>query len=202
MSGILGFGLPVIATPIMLFAMSLPKVIAVLFLPIVIANIQQMWLSRKHWKIVKVFWPLIFISTLFMLMLSTQIIVLNGHILATAIGIFILSHALLSIYPLTNFKTFDPSQQSLQKLILPAGMLSGILGGLTSMYSFPSLQLFLSMRVAKNDLTFLLGVFLSLGYVTIWLGIGSAGFPVDESLTLSMLMLVPTILGQQIGDRI
>ena len=103
--GILGFGLPVIATPIMLFAMSLPKVIAVLFLPIVIANIQQMWLSRKHWKIVKVFWPLIFISTLFMLMLSTQIIVLNGHILATAIGIFILSHALLSIYPLTNFKT-------------------------------------------------------------------------------------------------
>ena len=78
--------------------------------------------------------------------------------------------------------------------------MTGILGALTSMYSFPSLQLFLSMRIAKDDLAFLLGVFLSLGYVAIWLGIRQAGFPVGNSMALSLLMLLPAILSQQLGD--
>ena len=51
--GALGFGLPLIATPIMLFVMTLPEIVAVLALPILIANIQQMWLNRAHWRVMK-----------------------------------------------------------------------------------------------------------------------------------------------------
>ena len=49
--GTLGFGLPLIATPIMLFVLPLPEIVAILALPITIANIQQIWLNRKQWKI-------------------------------------------------------------------------------------------------------------------------------------------------------
>ena len=51
--GALGFGLPLIATPIMLFVLPLPEIVAILALPITIANIQQIWLNRKQWQILK-----------------------------------------------------------------------------------------------------------------------------------------------------
>jgi hypothetical protein len=81
--------------------------------------------------------------------------------------------------------------KTMNHLIIPAGIASGILGSLTAMYSFPSLQLFMMMRIKKDDLAMLLGVFLSLGYVALWLGISHAGFPVGDNLLLSALMLIP-----------
>jgi hypothetical protein len=45
--GALGFGLPLIATPIMLFVLPLPEIVAILALPITIANIQQIWLKPE-----------------------------------------------------------------------------------------------------------------------------------------------------------
>ena len=198
--GALGFGLPLIATPIMLFVMTLPEIVAVLALPILIANIQQMWLNRAHWRVMKKFWPLVTAATLIMLTGSTLMVTLDGHILTTIIGTFIALHATLALFPIKLINTAPLPISTLNRLIIPAGMMSGILGALTSMYSFPSLQLFLSMRIAKDDLAFLLGVFLSLGYVAIWLGIREAGFPVGDSSVLSLLMLLPAILSHQLGD--
>ena len=39
--GALGFGLPLIATPIMMFVLPLPEIVAILVLPIAIANLYQ-----------------------------------------------------------------------------------------------------------------------------------------------------------------
>lgn len=198
--GALGFGLPLIATPIMLFVMSLPETVSVLALPITIANLQQIWLNRKHWRIIKQFWPLVTLSSLIMLTCSTIMVAIDGHILAIMIGMMISTHAVLSIFPLRRINTSEVPQTTWQKLIIPAGIVSGILGSLTSIYSFPSLQLFMSMRIKKDDLAFLLGVFLSLGYIAIWIGIRHAGFPVGDSLALSFAMMVPAIIGQKAGD--
>ena len=62
--GALGFGLPLIATPIMMFVLPLPEIVAILVLPIAIANLYQIWLNRAHWRILQKFWPLIAASTL------------------------------------------------------------------------------------------------------------------------------------------
>jgi len=102
--------------------------------------------------------------------------------------------------PIRALNTQNIAPERLRKLIIPAGLISGILGSLTSMYSFPSLQLFLTMRLDKNDLAFLLGVFLSLGFVALWLGIRHAGFPVGDNLTLSLLMIIPALIAQKAGD--
>jgi uncharacterized membrane protein YfcA len=199
--GALGFGLPLIATPLMLFVMPLPEIISVLALPITAANIQQIWLNRAHWRILKQFWPLVVTSSLIMLTGSALMVSIDGHILAILIGTMISTHALLSIFPIWRFNLSGVAPHIWHRLIIPAGIVSGVLGSLTSIYSFPSLQLFMSMRIGKNDLAFLLGVFLALGYIAIWFGIRHAGFPVGDGLTLSLTMMVPAIIGQQIGDR-
>ena len=197
--GALGFGLPLIATPIMLFVLPLPEIVAILALPITIANIQQTWLNRKQWKILQQFWPLVTTSTLIMLIGAPMMVAIDSRLLGILIGLMIALHAILSNFPLRQFQNRSFAPRTMNRLIIPAGIASGILGSLTTIYSFPSLQLFMMMRIKKDDLAMLLGVFLSLGYVALWLGISHAGFPVADNLLLSALMLIPAMAGQQAG---
>ena len=60
----------------------------------------------------------------------------------------------------------------------------------------------LMMRVNKDDLNLLLGAFLSLGYIALWIGIMKTGFPVGNNLTLSALMMIPAVAGQQAGHMV
>ena len=197
--GALGFGLPLIATPIMMFVLPLPEIVAILVLPIAIANLYQIWLNRAHWRILQKFWPLIAASTLIMLIGAPIMVFLDGNFLGILIGLMIFLHALLSGLPLSLLQAPSLNPGTMQKMIVPAGVVSGLLGSLTSMYSFPSLQLMLMMRVPKDDLNLLLGAFLSLGYIALWIGILKTGFPVGNNLTLSSLMMFPAVAGQQVG---
>lgn len=124
---------------------------------------------------------------------------LDGNFLGILIGLMIFLHALLSGLPLSLLQAPSLNPGTMQKMIVPAGVVSGLLGSLTSMYSFPSLQLMLMMRVPKDDLNLLLGAFLSLGYIALWIGILKTGFPVGNNLTLSALMMIPAVVGQQVG---
>jgi hypothetical protein len=197
--GALGFGLPLIATPIMLFVLPLPEIVAILALPITIVNIQQIWLNRKRWQILKQFWPLVTTSTLIMLVGAPLMMTIDSRLLGILIGLMIALHAILSSFPLRQFQDRSLEPKTMNRLIIPAGVASGILGSLTTIYSFPSLQLFMMMRIKKDDLAMLLGVFLSLGFVALWLGISHAGFPVGDNLLLSAVMLIPAVAGQQAG---
>ena len=197
--GALGFGLPLIATPIMMFVLPLPEIVAILVLPIAIANLYQIWLNRAHWRILQKFWLLIAASTLIMLIGAPIMVFLDGNFLGILIGLMIFLHALLSGLPLSLMQAPSLNPGTVQKMIVPAGVVSGLLGSLTSMYSFPSLQLMLMMRVPKDDLNLLLGAFLSLGYIALWIGILKTGFPVGNNLTLSALMMIPAVAGQQVG---
>ena len=87
--GALGFGLPLIATPIMLFVLPLPEIVAILALPITIANIQQIWLNRKQWQILRQFWPLITSSTLVMLVGAPLMVAIDSRLLGCVAFAFV-----------------------------------------------------------------------------------------------------------------
>ena len=130
--GALGFGLPLIATPIMLFVLPLPEIVAILALPITIANIQQIWLNRKQWQILRQFWPLITSSTLVMLVGAPLMVAIDSRLLGILIGLMIALHAILSSFPRGQFQNKSLSSKTMNHLIIPAGIVSGILGSLTA----------------------------------------------------------------------
>ena len=102
--GALGFGLPLIATPIMLFVLPLPEIVTILALPITISNIQQIWLNRKHWQILKKFWHLVATSTLIMLVGAPLMVAIDSRLLGILIGLMIALHAILSSFPPRQFQ--------------------------------------------------------------------------------------------------
>ena len=197
--GAIGFGLPLIATPIMLFLIPIPEIIAILALPIMIANLQQIWLNRAQWRVLKKFWPLITASTLIMSVGAPIMVRLDSYLLGLLIGLLISIHAVLSSFPLPHLQRWSLTTETMQRMIVPAGVISGILGSFTSIYSFPSLQLMMLMKVRKDDFALLLGVFLSLGFAALWFGIANADFPVSDYFILSGMMMIPAVAGQQAG---
>jgi len=197
--GAIGFGLPLIATPIMLFLIPIPEIIAILALPIMIANLQQIWLNRTQWRVLKKFWPLITASTLIMSVGAPIMVRLDSYLLGILIGLLISIHAVLSSFPLPHLQRWSLTTETMQRMIVPAGVISGILGSFTSIYSFPSLQLMMLMKVRKDDFALLLGVFLSLGFAALWFGIANADFPVSDYFILSGMMMIPAVVGQQAG---
>ena len=197
--GAIGFGLPLIATPIMLFLIRIPEIIAILALPIMIANLQQIWLNHTQWRVLKKFWPLITASTLIMSVGAPIMVRLDSYLLGILIGLLISIHAVLSSFPLPHLQRWSLTTETMQRMIVPAGVISGILGSFTSIYSFPSLQLMMLMKVRKDDFALLLGVFLSLGFAALWFGIANADFPVSDYFILSGMMMIPAVVGQQAG---
>jgi uncharacterized membrane protein YfcA len=89
-----------------------------------------------------------------------------------------------------------------RKFLIPAGMLSGVSGSLTSIYSFPSLQLMVSLRLPKNEFVFVIGVYLLCGYTSIWAGLAVAGFPTPAIALDAIWVLIPGAIGLFAGNNI
>lgn len=199
--GAIGFGLPMIATPLMLFAMPLPEVVAVMLAPVFLTNLQQCWLTRAHWRSLARFWPMIAAALLVMIPGSRLLITLDSIMLAAIVGGLISTHAVLDSLPPNPMMTALFRNSTGRKFIIPAGLLSGLSGSLTSIYSFPSLQLLVSLRLPKNEFVFIIGVFLLCGYSGLWTGLALAGFPSPSVAFDAIWVIVPGMIGLMIGNQ-
>jgi len=194
--GAIGFGLPVIVTPIMIFFLQLPDIITLQLFPICISNIQQCWLTRHHAHLLKKIWPMIVINV-FILLLGGQILVKSNSLrLMPIIGGLIVLQALLSEM---NYFVLKDNKNFKIWMIL-SGITSGILGSISSFFAFPSVQLIFSLQLKREEFVFLVGFLLSTGFIALWTGIALNGFDIQEKLPLSILLIGPTLIGIWLGN--
>ena len=194
--GLIGFGLPVIVTPILIFFLPLPEIITLQLLPICVSNIQQCWLTRKHAKLLKIFWPMIAANMIILFFGSQVLVTLNTIILMPIIGILIILQALMA--DMTFFK--DNKRNKNPILIVLSGIASGVLGSISSFFAFPSIQLIFSMQLKREEFVFIVGFLLSTGFISLWTGITLNGYDMFDKLPLSFFLIVPTIIGVWLGN--
>ena len=83
-----------------------------------------------------------------------------------------------------------------------AGLLAGVLGGLTAIWSPPMVIYLLSRRVDKNDFVRVSDLLIFLGGIPLCLGFWQAGLLTGDLATLSLGMTAPTLVGFSIGEII
>ena len=200
--GAIGFGLPMIATPIMLFVVPLPEVVALMLAPVFITNIQQCWLTRSHWQELFRFWPMILACLVVIIPGSRLLVTLDAVMLAGFVGALILGHAVLDSLPRPAIFTSPYAAVNPRHLLVPAGILSGLSGSLTSIYSFPTLQLMVSLRLPKEAFVFTIGIFLLCGYVGLWGGLAIAGYPSPAIAITGLWAIIPAVTGLLLGNAV
>lgn len=196
--GLIGIGLPTITISIMSQTVDPRIPIALLLIPALVTNTWQVYRGRRWRRSLATLWPFcavmmvtMYISSQFAPLASTDMLVLG-------IGCVVV------LWTLTSFiKTpprvpahFDGFVQTV------AGGLSGFLGGLTAIWSPPMLMYLLSRRVDKEDFVRFTGFIIIAGTVPLTIGYINNGLLTRELAMAGCLMLIPTLGGFSIGERL
>ena len=196
--GTLGIGLPTAAITLMTLFLDPKLALPLVVLPIVITNLQQFLSMPEWWQVLCRYWRValtlpttLFVTTLF----TTQ---LDSNQIQLVIGLSICTFC-VTTYTMPN-PNIPQRWDGVAQLL--AGSISGILGGLTSIWSPPMLVYLISKRVKKDEFITATGILLFSGCLPLALGFTLNGLLTLEVATQSLAMVLPTMLGFWVGARL
>ena len=196
--GAIGIGLPLVAAPALATLLGVKQAIAVLSLPVLVANIWQAWHGGRHVHVLRRFWPLIVAMAVGVFASTRLLATLDAQALFLLLGVVVIA------YPLTVLMRFELSvdAQNERWTSLCAGLVAGLLSGIAYFFGPPLAIYFSALRLDKD--LFVAAIAL--------IGLIAAGLTaamlathalLDRSmLQLSALAVVPTLAGTFVGTWI
>ncbi|MGB0747691.1 MAG: TSUP family transporter [Magnetospiraceae bacterium] len=194
--GAAAFGVPTVSMPFLVLLMPVPTAASLLVVPILVSNLVQGFQMRHGAPILKRIWPLLVVLPIMLFFSSHMINVVDSDILFALVGSLIV---LLVILQLANRIPPVPTGWT-TPLLAGSGMVAGLLGGVTSFYAFPSLQLFLALRLAQAEFVFAACSMFIVGALALGAGYTDLGLlSQGDAFLMSFLVIPPLLAGQQLG---
>ncbi len=197
--GALGVGTPLLTVPMMALVLPPQMAIAVMAIPVVVANLVQFAQADRSMGVVSRFWPT-FVAILIGTWIGVLILaVIDEKTLLVVVGIAVIAFAILqgSHYRL----------HLADSIVKPAGVFfggaAGIIGGLASFFGPMMIIYLLSIRgLSKNQFVSSIS-FLYISAVVPWaITLYLYGILDNELLLLSTLATLPVTIGLVIGQRV
>ena len=197
--GALGVGTPLLTVPMMALVLPPQMAIAIMAIPVVVANLYQFAQAERSAAVVARFWPT-FIAILVGTWFGVKILsVIDEKTLLVVVGISVIGFALLQG---SRFRLHLPDP-----LVKPAGIFfggaSGLIGGLSSFFGPMLIVYLISIRnLDKNQFVSSIS-FLYVSAVVPWtITLYLFGLLDQRLLIYSALATIPVTIGLLIGQRI
>ena len=204
--GVFGFGFPIITLIIFTLTIGLLDALAIIVIPTIVTNIWQ-GLSGPYLKdIARRMWLYFIVAITFIWFTSAYLTVVNVKWPTAMLG------AVLFVFALSRLLKVSisvPRQWELP-LSVPLGAINGMLTGMTGSFMVPSVlfmqamglqrdMLVQAMGLQRDMLVQAMGVFFAISTIVLALSLGKNDLISVQHLQLSVLALVPSILGLYIG---
>ena len=197
--GALGVGTPLLTVPMMALVLPPQMAIAIMAIPVVVANLWQFAQAERSGAVVARFWPT-FIAILVGTWFGVKILsVIDEKTLLVVVGVSVIGFALLQG---SRFRLHLPDP-----LVKPAGVFfggaSGLIGGLSSFFGPMLIVYLISIRnLDKNQFVSSIS-FLYVSAVVPWtITLYLFGILDQRMLIYSALATIPVTIGLLIGQRI
>lgn len=197
--GALGVGTPLLTVPLMALVLPPQIAVALMAVPVVVANVWQASSAREPLRVVGRFWPA-FACLLVGTVIGVKILaIIDDRLLLLLVGIAVIAFTLVqgSSYKLEIAPSFEKPAGA------AFGLASGLIGGISSMFG-PMLIIYLvSLRnFTKSEFVASIS-FLYVGAVVPWLlTLIFFGILVDGLLLASIVASVPIGIGMLLGQRV
>ncbi|GAB3684740.1 TSUP family transporter [Salinisphaera aquimarina] len=195
--GAAAFGQPMMTIPLSSFFLPVPTAIAISIAPVMIANVVQLVQNRRAIGSTLVYWP--FYLTLSISMMAGLVVFSNaGHAqLLTFIGVLIM------VFVVVQLSGWQPRIVTPLRLRvqLVCGVVSGLLGGITSFASFPSIPVFVACRMERHVFSMVVGVMFLLVSTILSTGLSMLGIYGKAEIAVMLACILPSVAGQMIGQR-
>jgi len=196
--GVSGVGTPLIVLPIASIFVPVPKAVSLLSVAVIVTNSFQLWSSGHAVAVIKRFGLLTAVLAVSIVVGTELLVTMPPALLIALMGTIML------VYPLSRLIGRDKPFTLRQEGVLgpPIAAISGLLGGLTGLFGPPLLVFFAIQRLDKH---FYIGtvalIFLS-GYVALSASLANHGMLGEGDVLVSIIALIPILLGLRLGEII
>ena len=194
--GFLGIGLPAAAMAFLILVMDPKSAISLLTLPIIFTNIIQYARCENPSFIAKKYWLFAFSIVVSIFITSYYILSYPRALLTTSIGIAMISFSLTQM-----FDAKFPINES-RGWHIGVGLFSGVLGGLSSIWSPPIAMYLLARNVNKAEFIGATGFLLLASSLPLAAGLMLAGVMTTETVLHSLTGLFVVLVGFRIGEAL
>lgn len=196
--GITGMGLPTVAMGLLGILISVPEAAAMLLLPALVTNLWQLYTGTVLKKILTRLWCMMLCIAVGTITASFFLMTLDPTWAKFGLGLILVSYA---IYALIAPQLQIP--RSAETYLAPwIGLLTGIMTGMTGVFVVPAVPYLQALGLNKDELIQALGLSFSVSTLALALGLYIHDALKPMQLSLSMLAIIPALIGMWYGGKI
>ena len=195
--GTLGFGMPMVALPIIAFVIPATTAMIILCAPILLTNFLQ--IKFKQGISSYRFLPMILSLIIGLIVGARLILEINLNTITQIIAVSIIFAALINCF---GFKIQNPNKNRERVITSIIGFGSGILGGLSTFYGPPMLAYLVASDLPKEKFVRTVSTMYFVGSFPLYGSLIYYGFATKEDIFMSIFLIIPAFISQQIGTRI
>ena len=196
--GVTGIGIPMVSIALLSLVISVPQAVALLPVPILVANTWQAFRGGRFRSSLQRFRLLILALAVGMVIGAILLKHVDDRVLQAIIGVAVM------VFSITSLST--PTLQVPAGLERPlgtaAGAVGGVLGGISSLFGPPILMFLVSLKLPKDEFVAVVGAIYLLGGVFLLAALAGVRVLGGQELLLSALAAPPLLAGMAIGQRL
>ena len=195
--GTLGFGMPMVALPIIAFIIPPTTAMILLCAPIFLTNFLQ---TKFRQGVSSYRFLPMFLSLIIGLIIGARLILeIDVNTITQIIAVSIIFAALVNCFGIKIKNINKNHENTITSLI---GFGSGILGGLSTFYGPPMLAYLVAVDLPKEKFVRTVSTMYFIGSFPLYGSLIYYGFATKEDLIFSLILIIPAFIAQQVGTKI
>ena len=195
--GTLGFGMPMVALPIIAFIIPPTTAMILLCAPIFLTNFLQ--IKFREGVSSYRFLPMFLCLIIGLIIGARLILEINVKTITQIIAVSIIFAALVNCFGIKIKNINKNHENTITSLI---GFGSGILGGLSTFYGPPMLAYLVAVDLPKEKFVRTVSTMYFIGSFPLYGSLIYYGFATKEDLIFSLILIIPAFIAQQVGTKI
>ena len=195
--GTLGFGMPMVALPIIAFIMPPTTAMILLCAPIFLTNFLQIKFRQgiSSYRFLPMFLSLV----IGMIIGARLILEIDINTITQIIAVSIIFAALVNCFGIKIKNINKNHEKTITSFI---GFGSGILGGLSTFYGPPMLAYIVAVDLPKEKFVRTVSTMYFIGSFPLYGSLIYYGFATKSDIIFSLLLIIPAFIAQQLGTKI
>ncbi len=196
--GVVGLGFPTITVAVLAMPIGLAPAIAVTVVPAIATNVAQALAGGRLRVLLRRLWPLLAGAVPGGLVGTAVLAGGDAATLTRGLGV------LLALYAAMGLFAAPPPHPGRRHAALapPIGFTAGLVAGMVGSFTLPAVPYLQALRLSRDELVQALGlVFLTLS-LTLAVGLARTALLAPAWLALSVLAVVPSLAGMELGRRL
>ena len=195
--GSVGIGMSMFSVPIIAFILPPTKAMMLLCFPVIFTNFLQMDIKKGVGSFR--FLPMFLALFLGLLIGGKLILNLSLNFISISIAIVIIIFTSLNFFGI-NLKNLKKANEKILSVII--GFFSGILGGLTTFYAPPIITFLISINLDKEFFIRTTATMYFFASIPLYFSMVYHGLGNYYDLTISLILVIPAIVGQFFGSKV